>query len=193
VRTKTPQQAEKILEAAGRLFAGRRFHEVRMEDVAADAGVSKGTLYRYFHDKQEMYLALLGRASQQYAQELRTRAEQVSGARQKLVAIVGAILAFFDRQPHLLDLIQRAEVQSQQGGDFPWQQARSETLRLVLDIFRQGRLHGEFDVRRPETAVLMLLGGLRAVVRFGPQPHPEGLAQALVDDFLAGAALERIC
>ncbi len=44
MRTKTPQFSEKMLEAAGRLFGTRRFHEVRMEDVASEADVSKGTL-----------------------------------------------------------------------------------------------------------------------------------------------------
>src|SRR6202043_2112108 len=71
VRTKTPQFSEKMLEAAGRLFGTRRFHEVRMEDVASEADVSKGTLYRYFRDKDEMYLALLARASRQFVTELR--------------------------------------------------------------------------------------------------------------------------
>ncbi len=191
MRIKTPQQADKILEAAGRLFGERRFHEVRMEDVAAEAGVSKGTLYRYFEDKEEMYLALLRRASRQYADGLRARAEQAAGARAKLVAVVASILDFFGRQPHFLDLIQRAEVHSEQGAAFPWQEARTETLRLVQDIFRQGQQDGAFEIRRPETAALMLLGGLRAVVRYGPQPHPQALAEALVEDFLAGAAAAR--
>src|ERR671923_69581 len=63
VRTRTPQQADRILAAAARLFAGHRFHEARMEDIAALAEVGKGTLYRYFKDKEELYLALLERAA----------------------------------------------------------------------------------------------------------------------------------
>ena len=34
-----------------------------MEDVASAAGVGKGTVYRYFKDKEELYLALLARAA----------------------------------------------------------------------------------------------------------------------------------
>src|SRR5262245_18615534 len=56
VRTKTPQQADKMLNAAARLFGTQRFHEVRMEDIAAEAAVGKGTIYRYFSDKDELYL-----------------------------------------------------------------------------------------------------------------------------------------
>jgi AcrR family transcriptional regulator len=177
-----------MLEAAGRLFGTRRFHEVRMEDVASEADVSKGTLYRYFRDKDEMYLALLARASQQFVTELRARTEAAFDARAKLIAVVEAIISFFDRQPHLFDLIQRAEIRRELGAAFPWQQARDETLRIVQDIFDQGRTTRQFAVRRPEFAALMLLGGLRAVIRFSLQPRAAHLAADLVDDFLCGAA-----
>src|SRR5437588_11758281 len=120
-----------MLEAAGRLFGTRRFHEVRMEDVAAEAEVSKGTLYRYFRDKDETYLALLARASRQFVDELHDRAAEARTARSRLIAVVGAILEFFDRQPHLFDLIQRAEIRRELGEAFPWQEARDETVRLV--------------------------------------------------------------
>jgi AcrR family transcriptional regulator len=188
VRTKTPQFSEKMLEAAGRLFGTRRFHEVRMEDVASEADVSKGTLYRYFRDKDEMYLALLAQASRQFVAELRRRTDAAQDARARLVALVDAIVSFFDRQPHLFDLIQRAEIRRELGSAFPWQQARDETLRLVQDIFEQGRSEGIFSVRRPDLAALMLLGGLRAVIRFTPQPRRDQLARDLVQDFLTGAA-----
>src|SRR5437660_5726205 len=99
-----------MLDAAGRLFGGQRFHEVRMEDIAAEAAVGKGTLYRYFNDKEELYLALLERASQQLVERLRERLEPPQTPRSKLSAIVEGIVSFFDEHPHLLDLIQRTEV-----------------------------------------------------------------------------------
>src|SRR4051794_9706402 len=110
VRTKTPLQADKMLDAAARLFGSQRFHEVRMEDIAAEAGVGKGTIYRYFDDKEELYLALVARSSRQYVEGLREKMHAASGARARLVAMVDHIISFFDDQPHLLDLIQRAEV-----------------------------------------------------------------------------------
>src|SRR5262245_23528137 len=177
VRTKTPQLSERILDAAARLFGTQWFHEVRMEDLAAEAGVSKGTLYRYFRDKDEMYLALLGRASQQLVQRLRQRVKQAHDARGRLVALVDAVVSFFDGQPHLFDLIQRAEVLRPPGADFPWQPVRAEGIRLVNEAFREAKRRREFGVQDPELAALMLLGGMRAVVRFGKKPRPPRLAE----------------
>ncbi len=187
MRTKTPFLADKMLDAAGRLFGTRRFHEVRMEDIAAEASVSKGTLYRYFHDKDELFLALLAKASQQLVAELKTRMDRADDSRARLIAFVEAVIDFFDRRPHLFDLIQRAEVQHEQGGAFPWQTARDESTRLISDLLHHAKSNGEFTLRHPSAAVLLLLGGLRAIVRFGERPRPATLAEHWIDDFLGGA------
>lgn len=186
MRTKTPFLAEKMLEAAGRLFGARRFHEVRMEDIAQEAEVSKGTLYRYFQDKEEMYLALLEQSSHQLVAELHARVADARGGRQRLIAVVDSVIIFFDEHPHLFDLIQRAEIGHEQGKAFPWQEVRDKGMRIVLDIFADAKSEGEFAIRDPKTAMLMLLGGMRAVIRAGERPRPRDLAARIVDDFLHG-------
>src|SRR4051794_21692152 len=105
MRTTTSQQADRILDAASRLFSERRFHEVLMDEIALVAGVGKGTLYRYFHTKEDLYLKLLERASEHYRARLRQAADSTTGARGRLVAVVAEVLAYFHEQPHLLELI----------------------------------------------------------------------------------------
>jgi AcrR family transcriptional regulator len=177
-----------MLEAASQLFAGQRFHEVRMEDIAAAAGVGKGTLYRYFSDKEDLYRALLARAAQQIMDRLAEATAAGRTARQQLVAVVETFLTFFDEQPHVFDLIQRQEVRtrSDSEADFPWQHVRDRGTQLVLDIFERARAEKAFRVRDPQTAVLMLLGGLRSVIRFAHPPRPPHLAERIVADFLDG-------
>jgi AcrR family transcriptional regulator len=182
-----------MLDAAARLFGTHRFHEVRMEDIAAEAAVGKGTLYRYFEDKEELYLALLTRASVQMLQRLEAVLKLTQGARQGLEVLVAAIIAFFDEHPHLLDLIQRAEVHQRPGAASPWQQTRDDLLRLVLSLFDAGQQHGEFIIRHPDLAALMLLGGLRGVIRFGKRPRSPELACQIVTDFLRGADQGQPC
>ena len=187
MRTKTVAQAEKILTAAARLFAAHHFHEARMEDIAEAAEVGKGTLYRYFKDKEELYMALLARAADQMAERLR-EVEAVAGPRARLVAMVEAILDYFDEHPHLLDLIQHAEVMQGPDADLPWQRTRLENVRLLEDVFEEARKNGDFFVADPELAAWMLLGGLRPVLRWGAIPRPPDLARRIVDQFLHGAA-----
>ena len=49
-----------------------------MEDISAAAGVGKGTLYRYFKDKEELYLALLDRASAQVEERMTAAVAQAT-------------------------------------------------------------------------------------------------------------------
>jgi AcrR family transcriptional regulator len=186
VRTKTALQADKMLDAAAYLFGTQRFHEVRMEDIAAEAAVGKGTLYRYFKDKEELYMALLERSSLQLQARMQAAVEQHDGPLARLQAIVAGLLTFFDEQPHLLDLIQRAEVV--RGPDFPWKKTRDVLLHMVIDLFKEGKTRGEFVVADPDLAALLLLAGLRGVLRFGKRPRPRDLAARIIDGLLRGFA-----
>ena len=187
MRTKTPAQAEKILTAAAELFASHHFHEARMEDVAERAEVGKGTLYRYFKDKEELYMALLARAADQMTEYLRA----VDGnlpPRARLEAVVGAIIDYCDDHPHLLDLIQHAEVMQGPDADLPSQRMRHNNIHIVEQIFEDARRTGAFQIADPALASWLLLGSLRPVIRWGERPRPIGLARHIVDQFLYGAA-----
>ncbi len=56
-RPPTPQLREKILRSAEELFGAKEFHLVLTDEVAAHAGVGKGSLYRQFGSKEELYAA----------------------------------------------------------------------------------------------------------------------------------------
>jgi AcrR family transcriptional regulator len=65
IRPRTSRQAAKrehIVAAASRVFAARAYHQVCMDDVAEAARVGKGTLYRYFPSKEDLYLGVVAEA-----------------------------------------------------------------------------------------------------------------------------------
>src|SRR5262249_30533083 len=93
----------------------------------------------------------------------------------------------FDSQPQLLDLIQRAEVQSEDGVAFPWQNTRDRMPQLMRELFQECETGGCFSIDDPELAVFQLLGGVRAIIRFGEKPRAPDLAHRIVKTFLYGA------
>jgi AcrR family transcriptional regulator len=50
---------QELLDAAIDLFVERGFASTRLEDVARRAGVSKGTLYLYYENKEELFKAVV--------------------------------------------------------------------------------------------------------------------------------------
>ncbi len=53
------ERKAQILDAALRVFARKGFHKARMDDIAQEAGLSKGLLYWYFRSKDALIEALL--------------------------------------------------------------------------------------------------------------------------------------
>lgn len=54
-RPEPAQRRQEILDAALSVFAERGFEAARLDDIAARAGVAKGTLYLYFADKEKLF------------------------------------------------------------------------------------------------------------------------------------------
>ena len=50
---------QKIIKSAEQIFALAGFHSAKMEDIAAEAGITKVTLYSYFQSKDNLYLAVI--------------------------------------------------------------------------------------------------------------------------------------
>jgi AcrR family transcriptional regulator len=51
------RRPDEILDAALRVFARCGLHKTNLEEVAKEAGISKGTIYLYFKDKEELFVA----------------------------------------------------------------------------------------------------------------------------------------
>jgi AcrR family transcriptional regulator len=57
VRLETDERRTQLLELGMRLFAERTYDEISMDDLAKEAGVSKGLVYHYFKTKRDFYVA----------------------------------------------------------------------------------------------------------------------------------------
>ena len=62
-RAKSPgnkeARREELLAAARKVFAEKGYHEAKVRDIAAAAGVAKGTVYLYFPDKRSLFSELI--------------------------------------------------------------------------------------------------------------------------------------
>ncbi len=71
-RLRRAERREQILDAATRAFARAGFAATSLDDVAAEAGITRVILYRHFESKAEMYRAVLARACTRLAQSVGT-------------------------------------------------------------------------------------------------------------------------
>jgi AcrR family transcriptional regulator len=69
-RADAARNRQKILCSARRLFEQRGLANVSMDDIAADAGVGKGTLFRRFGDRASLAHALLDATESEFQEQL---------------------------------------------------------------------------------------------------------------------------
>jgi AcrR family transcriptional regulator len=68
-------QRQRILDAARDVFFRDGFMAANLDDVAEGAGVAKGTLYRYFENKAELYVAVLSANGDAFERKMRETIE----------------------------------------------------------------------------------------------------------------------
>ncbi len=189
MRTCDPKRGLQILSAAAELFAKHRYHEVRMDDIAESAGVAKGTLYRYYDDKEDLYVALTVHGMQQLYDESHRKIAGPGAPEQKLRDFITGCVRFYEQFPYFLELIQRIETSNTTASVNALGTIRSQFYALTASLIRQINRDGKPATRRPEWAALALLGMIRSILRFSAQPWPEHLPDWIYHQFTNGLSL----
>ena len=84
-----PGKEKQILAAARRIFAASGYYQARVEDIAREAGIGKGTVYEYFTSKEELYLEMLLEIADSYVSGLAEVLGQPGDLREKLLVLAG--------------------------------------------------------------------------------------------------------
>jgi AcrR family transcriptional regulator len=184
MRTANPERRERIINAAARLFGERHFHQVLLDDIAARAGVSKGTLYLYFKDKDDLYLALILHGKQRLFEQVQQTIRGLQSPEEKLLGLVSKMLEFCAEAPYFRELIQRAETSQSAVQTTALHQSRAQFLNLLIEIIDELNASERWAVADPELAALALMGMMREVIRW--RKTTPDLPEKIVRLFLHG-------
>lgn len=183
---------QELLEAALRVFAERGYRGARLEEVAASAGVSKGALYHYFENKEELLLRAIEHHQEVvfgHAQEVLSGASGPASARIRLLVRRG----FAGDDPIRRDvLLLLQDVANKVPAIYRRWLATGPVRgwRLIAELIAEGQADGEF--RRDadaEVAARILVSGLMTQVAL--QAHADALPELAIDlDRLVDSAVE---
>ena len=87
-----PQKRQQILDGAKRVFLRVGFDAASMNDITREAGVSKGTIYVYFRNKEDLFGALIDRERTAIFASVADTLEKGEGVRETLLRY-GMLLA----------------------------------------------------------------------------------------------------
>lgn len=103
------RKRDRILDSGSRVFAQRPYHLVSMDDVARAAGVGKGTLYRYFPSKEDLYVAIVDEAFVLLIRRLEREAGAGLPPTQALPRMIEAIVETFARHLPFFQLMHEGD------------------------------------------------------------------------------------
>ena len=99
------RRREEILDAAGKLFAKHGYSEAATQAIADMLRVGKGTIYRYFPTKRQLFLAAADRVMKRLMAAIDERVAGSDDAFVSLGRAIEAYLEFFAEQPELVELL----------------------------------------------------------------------------------------
>jgi TetR/AcrR family transcriptional repressor of mexJK operon len=90
-----------ILEAAKRMFTAHGFERVSMDQIAAEAGVSKLTVYSHFGDKESLFSAAISAKCEEQLAGALFQVDASSSLRDQLLGIGRAFLSLINSEEAL--------------------------------------------------------------------------------------------
>ena len=170
-----------ILKAARKLFFDRGFKNVTVDNIAAKAEVSKGSVYLYFKSKEEIYTQILINDSIATFEDFKNKfSARETPAAQLLLEFADNYINYFLNENELFrilmtfmlhadDMILTDEQNAQ------LLQSTNDNIKFVSEILQKGVDAGEFspilNIKQAQNAIWGLLNGIISLFLFMGKPE----------------------
>jgi AcrR family transcriptional regulator len=189
-----------IVEAALALFTERGFAATRLEDVAARAGIGKGTIYLYFPNKEELFRAVVRHRLGPNLDAIQAIIATHTGSSAELLRRIAAhALALVES-----DIIAIPKLVLAESGNFPAiarlyaEEVAKRGMALLENVLARGMERGEFRRLDPHSVLPLFTGPILAMALWKNSIgrhtditfDPRRVIETHLDVFLRGLAVE---
>jgi AcrR family transcriptional regulator len=191
-----PGKRHAILDQAIRTFAELGFRGTDVQVIADRAGVGKGTVYRYFKSKEELFWATTYEVLLRMERCLDEAMEGVLGACDKFRAAATAHARFFQDNPEYLELTIQDRAEFHGSGPESHREHHETMIRKMGEILQQGIDAGEIRPVDPQQTTIGLGSLLYGAAILGCHLRSvdvQRMTEHAVDIFLRGICREAPC
>jgi TetR/AcrR family transcriptional regulator len=155
-----------ILDAAEHVFGLKGYHEASLQEIAERAEFSTSALYRFFDNKEALFIGVLARRGDDLMQGMRDLFALNCPPRQKLHQFIDYAISFYHQHPNYGRLFLRSSSTAvpnlesivEAEGYHRLQEARI----LLTQLFLQGQRCGEFVGGDPAVLARLFIGLMTA-------------------------------
>jgi AcrR family transcriptional regulator len=186
------ERRRQIMKAALACFVRKGYHKTTMDDIVAECGLSKGTLYWYFKNKDDLFVSLIKSYFFDVRQGTDAVLEQYPTASGKLRGLAQAFVEFFQAGGEYFSVLFEFWLQSTLRDELNqfMSTALSQYRRIVAGVIAEGIQSGEFKAVNADQVALAAMAafdGLSFYVMLIPdEVDLEGTCHAFVETLLNG-------
>lgn len=185
---------EEILRTATELFAEHGFSDAITQALADRLQVGKGTIYRHFPSKRDLFLAAADRVMRKMQEKILANIAGVEDGLEQVSRGIMAFLSFFAEHPEYVELLIQERAQFKDRKRPTYFEHREINIQkwkqLYRDLMAAGRLR-EMPVERITTVVSNVLYGIMVTNFFSGQPAPADVqAREILDIIFLGVLSE---
>jgi AcrR family transcriptional regulator len=176
---------EEILDAAAKLFAKHGYSQTDTQFLADNLQVGKGTLYRYFPSKKELFLAAVDRVMRKLSERVDASIAHLDDPLERIEEGIKTFLSFLAENPEFVELLiqERAQFKDRKKPTyFEHRERRVEKWKeLYRGLIREGRVR-QMPVERITDVISDLLYGTMFTNHFaGPRKSFADQARDILD------------
>lgn len=156
-----PSTREVILDAAAERFSQKGFHATSIDEIAAAAGVAKGSIYYHFAGKDDILVTIVEDGCRYILQAATASAAADAGAASRLCALLKRHLQVYAAYYHLAKLAGRppaADIDPKLRSRIALVQA--DYVRVLRELIAYGVERGEFAVQDAALAAELILAAI---------------------------------
>ena len=184
-----------ILDAAMRVFSAKGFHNAKIEEIAQEAEVGKGTVYEYFSNKEALFVEMLESAFHAYTEGLTQAVSAADGSSGRLHAMLKFSLSFIQQKQELARLMMEQPIGIPPRLKQSFAALQRRIRQQVDDILQEGVERGELREHDRNVAVAMVMGTVYMFCRWEAQGRNkvsiEQISRQAVDLLIGGLQSSR--
>jgi len=156
--TKTISKTQdQILSATLSLFTKKGYFNTSVHDIARVAGVSIGSIYHHFKDKEAVASALYNNILDRMSHELGQITQKYSSASGRCHAVIGLLFELTEQEPEVMEFMLYSKHREFLPDEPPI--CSSKPFELMREMVREGMVTGEIRVMDVMVASTCLFGG----------------------------------
>ena len=183
-----------IIDVAAKLFSQKDYHEVTVDEIAERVGLSKGTLYLYFENKENLFLSIIWERMKMLMDRIKKTVTDDKPYIDRLRCFIHTYLSFFVDHQAFFKIIESEKVRMSMDEHCKLhrygKQAFADFFKIVVEIVRLGQEEGVLRSGNSENGARFLVGMLNSFtfqrVIFNVSSDLNEDVDFLVDVFLNG-------